>query len=127
MIAGVGIDITDVERIELRINKENSFKELVFSANEIIYCESKANKFEHYAARFAAKEAFFKALGTGWTEGTNFNEIEIAHDENSKPEIILYGTTQKTTAALGIIKILVSLSHLKMLATAVVIIESNNE
>lgn len=127
MIAGVGIDMIDVERIEQRVNKENGFKELIFSANEIVYCESKSNKFEHYAARFAAKEAFFKALGTGWFEGTNFNEIEVAHDKNNKPEIVLSGTTQKTIAALGIIKILVSLSHLKTLATAVVIIESNNE
>jgi holo-[acyl-carrier protein] synthase len=122
MIDGIGIDMIEVDRIKQNI-QNGEFKEMIFSENEINYCESKANKFEHYAARFAAKEAFFKALGTGWSEGTNFNEVEIINSENGKPEIVLNGTTQKTLSALGIIKILVSLSHLKTLATAVVIIE----
>ena len=123
MITGIGIDMIEVERIQHNIVKDAGFRELIFSAKEIAYCESKANKFEHYAARFAAKEAFFKALGTGWIEGTDFNEIEIINNNEGKPEVILTGTTQKTLSALGIIKILVSLSHLKTLATAVVIIE----
>jgi len=59
MIAGLGIDIVEVERIAEKIEKDNGFRELVFSANEIAYCESKTYKYEHYAARFAAKEAFF--------------------------------------------------------------------
>ncbi|MEP6684312.1 MAG: holo-ACP synthase [Parafilimonas sp.] len=123
MIEGAGIDIIEVERIKQNIEKDAGFKELIFSVNEINYCESKANKFEHYAARFAAKEAFFKALGTGWKEGTNFNEIEIVNNLEGKPELILSGTTKQTLSALGFLKILVSLSHLKTLATAVVIIE----
>lgn len=123
MIEGAGIDIIEVERIKQSIEKDAGFKELIFSVNEINYCELKVNKFEHYAARFAAKEAFFKALGTGWKEGTNFNEIEIVNNAEGKPELILSGTTQQTLSALGFLKILVSLSHLKTLATAVVIIE----
>ena len=123
MIEGLGIDMIEVERIRRNIEKDAGFKELIFSENEISYCESKTNKFEHYAARFAAKEAFFKALGTGWKEGTRFNEVEIIHIENGKPEIKLSGETQSTLLALGIIKISVSLSHLKTLATAVVVIE----
>ena len=123
MLAGLGTDIIEVERIAAKIIKESGFRELVFSENEIAYCESKTGKFEHYAARFAAKEAFFKALGTGWLEGTYFNEIEIVHDSYGKPEIVLLGQTQKTLSAWGINKILVSLSHVKTMATAVVIIE----
>jgi len=96
---------------------------MIFSKNEIIYCESKANKFECYAARFAAKEAFFKALGTGWLDGTNFNEVEIVHDENGKPELVLSGQTKVTLTSWGINKILVSLSHIRSIASAVVIIE----
>jgi holo-[acyl-carrier protein] synthase len=96
---------------------------MVFSKTEIAYCESKTNKFEHYAARFAAKEAFFKALGTGWLEGTHFNEVEITNDESGKPALVLLGETKKTLSAWGISKILVSLSHLKTIASAVVIIE----
>jgi len=123
MLIGLGIDIIEVERIATNIGKDAGFKELVFSKNEIEYCETKANKFEHYAARFAAKEAFFKAMGTGWMSGTAFNEIEIRNDENGKPELILLGETAVAVNQKGAIKISVSLSHLKTFASAVVIIE----
>lgn len=123
MIAGLGIDMIEVERVAEKIGKESGFRELVFSKKEIEYCESKANKFEHYAARFAAKEAFLKAIGTGWANGTAFNEIEIFNDENGKPGIMLHGETAITLANLGNKKISVSLSHLKTIASAVVIIE----
>lgn len=123
MIEGIGIDMIEVERIKHNIEKSAGFKEMVFSENEIAYCESKVNKFEHYGARFAAKEAFFKALGTGWADGTSFNEVEIINNDEGKPAITLSGETQSKLAGLGITKILVSLSHLKTLATAIVIIE----
>jgi holo-[acyl-carrier protein] synthase len=123
MLAGLGTDLMEVERIAEKINKESGFREMVFSKTEIAYCESKTNKFEHYAARFAAKEAFFKALGTGWLKGTHFNEVEITNDESGKPAIVLLDETKKTLSPLGIRKILVSLSHLKEIASAVVIIE----
>ena len=123
MIAGLGIDMIEVERIADKIGKESGFRELVFSENEIAYCENKAHKFEHYAARFAAKEAFFKALGTGWAKDTSFNEIEITNNDNGKPGIALLGSTRITINAMGIKNILVSLSHLKTIASAVVIIE----
>lgn len=123
MLAGLGIDLIDVDRISEKINKESGFRELVFSKTEIAYCESKANKFQHYAARFAAKEAFFKALGTGWIEGAQFNEVELAHHESGKPELVLLGETKKLLSAFGISNILVSVSHLKTIASAVVILE----
>jgi holo-[acyl-carrier protein] synthase len=123
MIAGVGIDMIETARVEAKIAKESGFRELVFSANEIIYCEAKANKYEHYAARFAAKEALFKALGTGWKNGTAFNEIEVTNDDTGKPEINLLGETAKTIQTMSIGKISVSLSHLKDIAAAVVIVE----
>ena len=112
MTLGVGIDMIEVERIVAKISKEAGFRELVFSKKEIEYCETKTNKFEHYAARFAAKEAFFKALGTGWINGTAFNEIEIINNEDGKPEIILLGETKKTFEHFEIKKISISLSHL---------------
>src|SRR6187549_2855843 len=123
MIAGLGTDIIEVTRVSEKIGKESGFRELVFSPDEIAYCEPKANKYEHYAARFAAKEAFFKALGTGWLNGTAFNEVEIAHDEKGKPFIRLLGETAATIAALGYGAISVSLAHLKTIACATVIIE----
>jgi holo-[acyl-carrier protein] synthase len=123
MIAGIGIDMIEVERIATKISKEIGFRELVFSKNEIDYCETKTNKFENYGARFAAKEAFFKAIGAGWREGTQFNEIEITNADTGKPELVLLGSTAKTIAAMGIVKIWVSLSHVKSMASAIIIIE----
>ncbi len=123
MVAGVGIDIVEVEKIAQRIGSGNGFRELVFSPAEIDYCESRTNKFEHYAARFAAKEAFFKSVGTGWAEGTQFNEIEVARDAGGKPFLNLLGGSGKWLESLNIINISVSLSHIQTSAVAVVIIE----
>ena len=123
MRAGLGTDMIEVERVAVKIAKESGFRELVFSKKEIDYCEAKANKFEHYAARFAAKEAFFKALGTGWLDGTAFNEVEITNDDKGKPVLALLGQTAVTLAAMNFKNIFVSLTHLKNIASAVVIIE----
>ncbi len=123
MIFGIGTDLIEVERVAEKMEKKQGFKELVFSADEIIYCEARTYKYEHYAARFAAKEAFLKAIGTGWRNGTAFNEIEIYNDEEGKPEIRFHGLTAKTIAELKLGKIFVSLSHLKTMACAMVIIE----
>src|SRR5664279_4664011 len=100
MIFGIGTDLIEVERVAEKMEKKAGFKELVFSPDEIIYCEARTNKYEHYAARFAAKEAFFKALGTGWRNGTAFNEIEIYNDEEGKPELRFLGKTAKTIAGM---------------------------
>ncbi|MBP9099729.1 MAG: holo-ACP synthase [Ferruginibacter sp.] len=124
MIYGIGIDLIEVERVAEKIGKLSGFRELVFSKNEIEYCELRANKFEHYAARFAAKEAFFKAIGTGWRDGTAFNEIEIINEENGKPVMSFLGKTAASVSKLNLGKIAVSLSHLKTMATAIVIIEN---
>lgn len=124
MIRGIGIDMIEVERIALKVGKDSGFRELVFSQDEIEYCESKTHCAEHYAARFAAKEAFFKALGTGWKNGTAFNEIEIVHDAEGCPHLKFTGETAKTLESLKLGKIIVSLSHIRSVATAIVIIES---
>ena len=124
MITGIGTDIIEVARVAEKIGKEQGFRELVFSAAEITYCEKATHKFQHYAARFAAKEAFFKALGTGWADNAAFNEVEIIHDEKGKPFIRLTGATAIALQEYLIGTISVSLSHVKEMATAVVIIES---
>jgi len=113
MIAGIGTDMIEVERVALKIGKEMGFREFVFSEAEIAYCEKKANKFEHYAARFAAKEAFLKALGTGWINETAFNEIEILNNGDGKPELSLLGATAELAKQHPFQKIFVSLAHLK--------------
>jgi holo-[acyl-carrier protein] synthase len=123
MIFGVGIDMVEVGRIASGISKESGFREMVFSPAEIVYCESKKYKFEHYAARFAAKEAFFKALGTGWTDDTLFNEVEVVNADNGKPGIKLSGSTANAVGLNGAVTISVSLTHTKIQASAIVIIE----
>lgn len=124
MIFGIGTDLVDVERVAEKMEKKEGFRELVFSAHEIAHCETMGHKYEHYAARFAAKEAFLKALGTGWRNGTAFNEIEIYNDRAGKPELRLLDTTANTIAGLNLGKISVSLSHVKTMACAMVIIET---
>jgi holo-[acyl-carrier protein] synthase len=123
MIYGAGTDLVEVERIAEKLEKKAGFKELVFSADEILYCEARTYKYEHYAARFAAKEAFLKALGTGWRKGTAFNEIEVYNNAAGKPELRFLGNTAVTITGLALGNIFVSLSHIKSVASAMVIIE----
>ena len=122
MIIGIGTDIIQTARIEKGL-ESTGFKEKIFSRGEISYCEKRANKFEGFAARFAAKEAFFKALGTGWRGGIAFNEVEVINDELGKPSIRLLGETSLIVQKHNIKNIHVSLSHVKEMAVAMVILE----
>jgi holo-[acyl-carrier protein] synthase len=124
MILGTGIDMIEVERVAARVGRDSGFREMVFSKQEIAYCESKAAPFQHYAARFAAKEAFLKAIGRGWDSGLALNEMEVINEENGKPQLRLSGNTAKALESLGIGTIHVSLSHLKSYASAIIILES---
>lgn len=122
MILGIGTDIAEVARIA-KSATDTRFRERVFSPYEITYCESKANKGESYAARFAAKEAFFKAIGTGWRGGLSFNEVEVQNDELGKPSLHLLGETALVASEKNIKTIHLSLSHTKELAVAMVVLE----
>ncbi|MDO9577043.1 MAG: holo-ACP synthase [Candidatus Cloacimonadales bacterium] len=123
MIAGVGIDNIEVERIKKQIDGTTKFKENIFTEAEIKYCESKTNYAESFAVRFAAKEAFLKALGTGWRDGLQFKDIEILNDELGKPKAYLHGKAKQIIMDNKLMNIQVSLSHIKKIATAIVIIE----
>jgi holo-[acyl-carrier protein] synthase len=123
MIYGIGIDLIEVERIRKQLTQGERFKNRIFSPDEIAYCESKKNKAQNYAARFAAKEAFFKALGTGWRGGLAFNQVEILNDDLGKPEIRLHGKAEKLIEEKGITNICVSLTHLRDIASSIVTLE----
>ena len=124
MILGIGTDITDVSRIASKLAKGDGFRNLVFTPFEISYCEKQVNPAQSYAARFAAKEAFLKALGTGWGNGgVNFDEIETRNNEAGQPSLFLIGNAAGKYAALGIKKIWVSLSHEQHTAIAMVVLE----
>lgn len=123
MIIGTGIDIIEVQRVAEKVNKENGFREKVFSKAEIAYCERTADAAQHYGARFAAKEAFLKACGGGLMLGYDLNEIEIRNDDQGKPEFLLSGNFKVLAIQRGWNRIHVSLSHVQAMACAVVIIE----
>ena len=124
MIYGTGVDIIECARIQKVMERDLGFKDKIFTPGEIEYCESKnRNKFQHYAARFSAKEALMKAIGTGWRFGIRFADIEVIHDELGQPHIRLHGKAKELAETERFSKIHVSLSHVKELTTAVVIIE----
>ncbi|MDD8020192.1 MAG: holo-ACP synthase [Acidobacteriota bacterium] len=123
MIFGVGVDIIEVARVEDKLTRTPGLREKLYTPVEVKYCESKKFPYEHYAARFAAKEAFMKALGTGWSQGVKFSEIEIHNLESGQPVIEVYGRAKEFCQAEGIGRFYVSLSHLKSKAVATVILE----
>ena len=122
MIKGTGIDIIEVQRVAEKISKPG-FKEKVFSVDEIKYCEQMAESAQHFAARFAAKEAFLKATGKGLMLTYNLKDIEVAGDEMGQPHVILKGALADLAETSGWKKIHLSLSHVQATACAVVIIE----
>jgi holo-[acyl-carrier protein] synthase len=123
VIFGIGTDVFQVDRIEKMAAAGRQHLEAVFTKNEIEYCEAKARRSEHYAARYAAKEAFLKALGSGWRNGLAFPEIEILNEEQGQPRIFLHGEAKRICDRRDIRRILVSLSHTRATAVAFVILE----
>jgi holo-[acyl-carrier protein] synthase len=123
MIIGTGIDIIEVHRVAEKVQQQSGFKQLVFSAAEIAFCDGKTGSDQHYAARFAAKEAFLKATGLGLNLGFELCEIEVTNDSLGKPQLALHGNIAAQAAKNGWNKIHLSLSHVQAMACAVVIIE----
>src|ERR1700746_2150784 len=102
MIVGTGIDIAEVPRIREAIERHGErFLKRVFTEGEIQYCESKANRVERYAARFAAKEAAMKAIGTGWNHGVRWRDIEVSRMPGGRPTITFHGKAAEFAAMLG--------------------------
>jgi holo-[acyl-carrier protein] synthase len=125
MIVGTGLDITEVPRIAASIERFGGrFLRRVFTAGEIRYCESKANRAERYAARFAAKEAAMKALGTGWSRGVRWRDIEVSREPGGRPTLLFHGKAAEFAAKLGTARVALSLSHTTEQAIAQVILES---
>jgi len=125
MIVGTGVDIADTARIAASIERfGRRFTERVFTPNEIQYCESKANKAERYAARFAAKEAAMKALGTGWRRGVTFRDIEVRRTPGGRPTVVFTRVAEEVFRQLGATRAHLSISHTAEYAIAQVILES---
>lgn len=124
MIAGIGIDLVSIQRIGSKLAASDSLRDTIFAASEIEYCEKAANKMQHYAARFAVKEAFLKAVGKGLLLGTTaLREIEVYQNEDGQPFVRLHNNLDTLRTAEGWASIHVSISHEGDMATAIVILE----
>ena len=124
MIIGLGIDLVEVGRIaETLVRFGGRFEERVFSAAERVYCGGQSAPALHYAARFAAKEAFFKALGTGKARGMCWTEVGVRRGAEGRPTLVVSGRARELMQALGASQVHLSLTHTPGTAAAVVILE----
>jgi holo-[acyl-carrier protein] synthase len=121
-IVGIGTDIVECVRIRTMIDRHGEqFLTRVFTEREIRYCQRSKHATEHFAGRWAAKEAILKCLGTGWSRGLCFTDIEIANDPTGKPRVELRAATKDHADSIGIGEILLSISHCRPYATALAI------
>ena len=125
MIVGTGIDLAEVDRIQASIERHGDrFIKRIYTPNEIAYVERKANRFQRYAARFAAKEAGMKAIGTGWRRGVTWQDFEVANLPSGQPTLKLHGKAAQYAAELGVKRISLSLTHTAANGMAFVILEN---
>jgi holo-[acyl-carrier protein] synthase len=124
VIVGTGVDLAEVPRIRASIERFGArFIERIYTPAEIAYVERKANRYERYAARFAAKEAGMKAIGTGWKRGVRWRDFEVANLPSGKPTLRLHGVAAQVAEKLGARTVSLSLTHTAELGMAHVILE----
>jgi holo-[acyl-carrier protein] synthase len=124
VVLGIGIDMEDVDRIRLVIERHGQrFLDKVYTSREIAYVDDTANRYERYAARFAAKEAAMKALGSGWNKGVQWKDLEIVNSPEGCPSLRLAGGALSRAMQMGYRRAHVSMSHTRRTAIAQVIIE----
>src|ERR1700736_4491872 len=124
VIVGLGSDITEVDRIQALIERRGDpVLRRLFTPAEIAYCEQHRNKYERYAGRFAVKEAAMKALGTGWSRGVRWVDLEVIREKSGRPTLVIRGEAGKIAARLGVKNVAVSITHTSEQALAQVILE----
>ena len=125
MIIGLGVDISEVGRIKAAIERHGeTFLRRLYTPAEREYCERFKNKYERFAGRFAAKEAAMKALGTGWSRGVRWVDVEVVRQRGGRPTVKLHGEAGKIADALGVKNIALSITHTADQAFAQVIFEN---
>src|SRR5436189_6365876 len=125
MITGIGIDVIQNDRLRESIQRfGDRFLNRIYTEGEIGYCKKCANPEIHYAVRFAAKEAAFKALGTGWAAGVKWKDIEVERLPSGQPTLRLFGEALARATSMGATRFHVSLTHDQLVSSAVVILES---
>lgn len=124
MVIGLGTDVAEVHRIRRSIEQfGDRFLQRVYTEGEQAYARVKGNSAERFAARFAAKEAGMKALGTGWNAGVHWRDLEVLNEASGRPVLHLHGTAKKLAEHLGVRSISLSMTHTAEIAFAVVILE----
>ncbi|MDQ1408372.1 MAG: holo-[acyl-carrier protein] synthase [Acidobacteriaceae bacterium] len=125
LIVGMGVDIAEVARIRRTIERRGeAFLRRIYTPAERAYCERFKNKFERYAGRFAVKEATMKALGTGWSHGVRWVDLEVIREKSGRPTLAIRGEAGNIAARLGVKNIAVSITHTEDQALAQVIFEA---
>ena len=123
MIVGIGTDLLDVNRMARELSREGAgFRDGVFTSSEVAYCDGMGQPARHFAARFAAKEAFWKAIGAG-PEGVSLRDVEVCREEGGRPVLVLFGRAREAAERLGVRNTFVSLTHTATLASANVVLE----
>ena len=117
-VAGVGVDIVEIERIRTALTRTPRFAERVFTPEERAYCESRPNPYASYAGCFAAREAVLKALGAGFGGGVGFSDVSVGHDAKGRPVAVLAGGALKLAQEQGVVDVYLSISHTHGVAVA---------
>ena len=123
MVVGIGLDIVEVSRIAKALRGSKSITERVFTAEEIRYCSERQNKYQHFAGRFAAKEAALKALGTGWQEGIRWRDVETTAGARGEPRLTLYGKALAIFEESEARRTLLTITHATDYAVACVVLD----
>jgi holo-[acyl-carrier protein] synthase len=124
MILGTGVDLAEVARLRSAVERYGRrFIERIYTPREIAYVERKANRYERYAGRFAAKEAGMKAIGTGWRRGVRWQDFEVANLPSGRPTLKLHGVAAEIAAGMGVKTVHLSITHTAELGMAHVILE----
>jgi holo-[acyl-carrier protein] synthase len=128
MIKGIGTDIVEVDRLERATQLHGrAFLARLFTATEMEYCEGQWRRFESYAARFAAKEAFLKALGSGGRDGISWQDLDVVRDSLGRPDMVVKGNALLAARRLGVDRVFLALSHTSGMATAAIVLEGIEE
>ncbi len=123
MVVGLGVDIVEVDRIRRALENQPKMVRKVFTKQEAEYCTARKNRYQHFAGRFAAKEAALKALGTGWAEGIRWRDVEVSALPSGQPRLHFHGRAAEVFESLDADTSLLTITHARGYAVAVVILE----
>ena len=126
MVVGLGVDIVEIDRVRKALENQPNMVERVFTPGEAEYCAARQNQYQHFAGRFAAKEAALKALGTGWAHGIRWRDVEVSSEPSGRPRIHFHGKAEAALESLGVGSALLSITHARTYAVAVVILERDS-